>query len=159
MNKRSAVEFKGNSRIHIGLNVTDLAQSRRFYELLLQTSPLKERSDYAKFEPEEPSVNLSLNQIPKGQGDNSARGHFGIQVQSSDAVEAAIQRFQSAGLKTRVQENTTCCYAVQDKVWVDDPDGNEWEVFVVLEADANRSKDETECCSPAKENSQSTACC
>ncbi len=159
MNKQSAVEFKGTSRIHIGLNVLDIPKSRAFYEILLQTSPSKERSDYVKFEPQEPSVNLSLNQISSHSDSQPPSGHFGVQVQTTDAVAEAIQRFKQAGLETRVQESTACCYAVQNKVWVNDPDGNEWEVFVVLEADTSQRNKESSCCTSSKEDNQTAACC
>jgi hypothetical protein len=81
--------------------------------------------------------------------------HFGMQVASTDDVLEAKTRFESVGLKTRTEENTACCYAVQDKVWVEDPDGNEWEVFFVkADADVMRESDKVSaakdrpCCSP-----------
>lgn len=159
MNRSSAVQFSGESRIHIGLNVSDLNASQRFYQTLFNTTPSKERPGYAKFEPSEPSVNLTLNQLPSSATAQAHTGHYGVQVQSTDAVQEAIDRFKAEGLATRVQENTTCCYAVQDKVWVDDPDGNEWEVFVVLEADAEQHSDETECCTATPTTEDSKSCC
>lgn len=67
--------------------------------------------------------------------------HYGVQVNTPQAVQKAITRLSKAGLKTLVEENTTCCYAVQDKVWVADPEENQWEVFMVLEANADERKD------------------
>ncbi|HBE71374.1 MAG TPA: glyoxalase/bleomycin resistance/dioxygenase family protein [Planctomycetaceae bacterium] len=145
----SSVEFPGNFRIHVALTVTDLAKAVRFYELLLGASPIKERPRYAKFEPQDPSVNLTLNEV---DGDVSVEGgsaHFGIQVKSVEDVHSAIDRFQSAGIKTITEEATTCCYAVQDKVWAVDPDGHKWEVFVVLDPDAkDELYAEAGCCEP-----------
>ncbi|HEY8074614.1 MAG TPA: VOC family protein, partial [Labilithrix sp.] len=87
--------------------------------------------------------------------------HFGIQVASSEDVAAAWARFKGAGLSTRTEENTSCCYALQDKVWVKDPDGNEWEVFVV-KGDTDRMSDDpkaTSCCAPAEKAKGSGGCC
>ena len=77
----------------------------------------------------------------------NALTHYGVQVKSTEDVQDAISRLAHAGLETAVEEKITCCYAVQDKVWVTDPDGNRWEVFVVLDADANQRKDAgSSCC-------------
>ncbi|CAE7398065.1 arsC, partial [Symbiodinium sp. CCMP2456] len=113
---------------------------KAFYEMLLGTKPSKTRPRYAKFEPVDPSVNLSLNQIDEEFQVEQGSAHFGIQVKSVAEVHAAADRFKAAGAKVMHEEATTCCYAVQDKVWVADPDGHKWEIFVVLDADA---KDET----------------
>lgn len=120
-------------RIHIALAVRDLDASRAFYRVLFQSEPTKERPGYAKFEPGNPSLNLTLNQATEAP---TAKTHYGIEVGSTEEVTSAIQRLQDAGLATEIEEQTTCCYAVQDKVWVNDPDGNPWEVFVVTDADA-----------------------
>jgi hypothetical protein len=94
-------------------------------------------------------VNLSLNEVDGAIAVEGGSAHFGVQVKSVDEVHSAIERFRAAGFKTIVEEATTCCYAVQDKVWVVDPDGHKWEVFVVLQADV---KDElyasAGCCGP-----------
>ena len=149
MSTESAVDFPGQFRLHVALNVSNVEASKRFYELLLGTGPSKERSRYAKFEPTDPSVNLTLNEV---DGDFSVEGgsaHFGVQVKSVADVHAAIERFKTAGIETITEEATTCCYAVQDKVWVVDPDGHKWEVFVVLQADAKDALYEQEgCCGP-----------
>lgn len=146
---QSAVEFPGSFRVHIALNVTDVEAAKNFYRLLLGTEPSKERPRYAKFEPQDPSVNLSLNQIDSAVPPQAGSAHFGIQVKSVAAVHDAIERFRAAGIQTITEEATTCCYAVQDKVWAIDPDGHKWEVFVVLEADAkDQLYEESGCCSP-----------
>jgi hypothetical protein len=83
--------------------------------------------------------------------------HFGVQVASTDDVVEAKARFDSLGLKTFAEENTACCYAVQDKVWIEDPDGNSWEVFVV-KADAPVMRDDTTtCCAPMVDTSKKPA--
>src|SRR5205814_475315 len=115
----------------------------------------KRRPGYAKFDLSEPSLNLTMQETPP-TGLNAS--HFGIQVASTDDVMEAKGRFDAAGLATRTEEDTSCCYALQDKVWVEDPDGNSWEVFVV-KADAevmHGPADKAEaagaaraCCAPA----------
>jgi len=113
---------------HVSLNVSNIDASVAFYETAFGVHATKRRPGYAKFDLSEPSLNLSMVEAPR-TGVNAS--HFGIQVASSEDVAAAWARFKQAGLKTRTEENTSCCYALQDKVWVEDPDGNEWEVFVV----------------------------
>jgi len=149
MNQESAIEFPGNYRLHVALNVSSLEQSKQFYETLFRVSPSKERPQYAKFEPQDPSVNLTLNETGSGVVLEGGASHYGIQVKSVAEVHSAIERFKTANIETITEEATTCCYAVQDKVWVVDPDGHKWEIFVVLEADV---KDElyskSGCCGP-----------
>lgn len=147
MDNKSAVEFEGASRIHIGLAVKDLEQSVVFYQTLLGEPPTKTRPGYAKFEVSEPRVNLSLN-----LADEASRAklpsHFGIQVKTTGEVTAMATRFSDAGMEARLSEAENCCYAEQDKVWVSDPQGNSWEVFVVLDNDVQASADQSEmpCC-------------
>lgn len=144
---QSAIEFATNTRIHVALESKDVERSIDFYRTLFGVEPTKVRPGYAKFEPADPPVNLSLNASSTA---SPASSHFGVQVKSTDAVQEAVRRFEAAGLTTEVEEHTTCCYAVQDKVWVKDPDGNAWEVFVVLEADAAEHGGDQEgmCCAP-----------
>ena len=146
---QSAIDFPGSFRVHVALNVSNLEASKKFYEKLLGTAPSKERPRYAKFEPTDPSVNLSLNEIDEAFQVEQGSAHFGIQVKSVAEVHAAAERFQAAGFKVMHEEATTCCYAVQDKVWVADPDGHKWEVFVVMNADAkDELYEQSGCCSP-----------
>jgi len=152
------VDFPGNYRVHIALEVTDLEQSRRFYETLLGTTPTKQRPGYVKFEPRDPSINLTLNEVQDVQNGDSNTAHFGIQVKSPQEVQEAISRFRQTGLETLVEENTACCYAVQDKVWVTDPEGNRWEVFVVLEANIDQSRDAASACCSSP-SAQESECC
>lgn len=160
MNNQSASNFPGSSRVHIALAVTDIEHSRTFYETLLGVPPTKKRPGYVKFEPQDPSVNLTLNEVDEANITSQPTMHYGIQVKTPQAVQEAITQFSAAGLKTRVEENTTCCYAVQDKVWVADPEGNQWEIFVVLEADADIQKDKgASCCATTVRQAASATCC
>ena len=98
--------------------------------MMLGIEPSKVRTGYAKFDVQNPPLNLTLNEVAfSGKG---ALSHLGIQVGSTDDVLAMREKWARAGLVTRDEMQTNCCYATQDKTWVRDPDGNEWEVFVVL---------------------------
>ena len=113
---------------HVSLNVTNIDASVAFYERVFGVTATKRRQGYAKFDLTAPSLNLTMQEAPR-TGINAS--HFGIQVSSTDDVTEARTRFEASGLKTISEEDTACCYAVQDKVWVEDPDGNSWEVFFV----------------------------
>lgn len=113
---------------HVSLNVSSIEASVAFYERAFGVKAAKLRPGYAKFDLESPSLNLTMQEAPR-TGVNAA--HFGVQVASSEDVAAAWAKFKDAGLATFTEDNTTCCYAFQDKVWIEDPDGNMWEVFVV----------------------------
>jgi catechol 2,3-dioxygenase-like lactoylglutathione lyase family enzyme len=151
-NRTSAVEFATETRVHVAINVANMEKSLPFYKVLFGSDPAKVRSGYAKFEVANPPVNFTLNENSEIiKGANGALSHLGIQVKSTADVLAAKARFIEAGLATFDEENVTCCYAVQDKIWVHDPDGNEWEFFVVTAADSdvhslNAKGEETVCC-------------
>jgi len=118
-------------KAHLSLNVRNVDQSIQFYRKMLGIEPSKVRPGYAKFDVQNPPLNLALNEAPvTGRG---ALSHLGIQLTSTEDVLATRQRWNNAGLSTHDEMPTSCCYAVQDKTWVRDPDGNEWEAFVVLE--------------------------
>ena len=147
MKNESAVQFDTNSRIHVAFAVADLGRSVAFYRTLFGQEPTKTRPGYAKFEVAEPPVNLALNAVGGATGPNNAVAHFGIQVKSTAAVEAVADRLRGASLETVTEQNVTCCYAVQNKVWATDPDGNKWEVYVVLDNDgAQHHSSQVECC-------------
>ncbi|MEM9539231.1 MAG: ArsI/CadI family heavy metal resistance metalloenzyme [Cyanobacteria bacterium P01_E01_bin.42] len=129
-------------KTHVALNVKDLHQSVAFYQAMLGQSPIKYKGDYAKFDLDNPALNLSLELNPERQP-GGALSHLGIQVETQEEVQQAIARFQSIGLELREDLNTTCCYGVQDKVWVKDPDGNEWEIFALLVADTHPARNLT----------------
>ena len=136
-------------KAHIALNVTDVARSIGFYGKMLGLEPSKVRTGYAKFDVADPPLNLTLNQAAfNGKG---ALSHLGIQVATSEDVIAMRERWEAEGLIARAEMWTTCCYALQDKAWVNDPDGNEWEVFVVLEDNLSeevQASAEKTCCVP-----------
>jgi catechol 2,3-dioxygenase-like lactoylglutathione lyase family enzyme len=113
---------------HVSLNVTDIDASVAFYEKAFGVPPSKRRPGYAKFDLVSPMLNLTMQQAPR-TGVNAS--HFGVQVERTEDVLEAKRRFESTGLATFSEDDVSCCYAVQDKVWITDPDGNAWEVFVV----------------------------
>jgi len=122
------------SRIQLALNVSDLDAAVAFYGKLFGAEPAKRRPGYANFAIAEPPLKLVLMENPAASG--GTLNHLGVEVESTDEVTAATRRLAAEGLATGVEENVTCCYAVQDKVWVTDPDGAAWEVYTVL-ADAS----------------------
>jgi catechol 2,3-dioxygenase-like lactoylglutathione lyase family enzyme len=107
------------SRVQLALNVSDLDEAIAFYTKLFGAAPAKVREGYANFAIAEPPLKLVLIQ---GDGQPGTLNHLGVEVESTDLVSAAITRLQAEGLATEVEEQTTCCYAVQDKVWIDGPD-------------------------------------
>jgi catechol 2,3-dioxygenase-like lactoylglutathione lyase family enzyme len=130
-------------KAHVAINVKNVEESIKFYERMLGISPAKVRTGYAKFDVQNPPLNLTLNQVPFSE--RGALSHLGIQVASTEDVLAQRERWIEAGLTTKDEMQTTCCYAKQDKTWVRDPDGNEWEVFVVLEDNLVQA---STCCVP-----------
>jgi catechol 2,3-dioxygenase-like lactoylglutathione lyase family enzyme len=123
-------EFK----VHVALNVNDIDASVRFYSALFGLEPAKYKPGYAKFDVSEPALNLTLNYNGPVAG-AGALSHLGVQVPTTDHVLQARTRLQQAGLATFDEMNTDCCYALQDKIWVTDPNGYRWEFFVVKVAD------------------------
>jgi catechol 2,3-dioxygenase-like lactoylglutathione lyase family enzyme len=135
-------------KAHIALNVASVGASVEFYKGLFGIEPLKVRPGYAKFDVQNPPLNLSLN-----EGEHPGPGalsHMGLQVATTEDVHAIRNRWESEGLRPRDEMQTSCCYALQDKAWVRDPDGNEWEVFTVL-ADVEQSNNS--CCQGQQETS------
>lgn len=122
-----------NLKVHLALNTDKFGESVTFYTTFFGKEPAKLKPGYAKFDIESPGLNLTLNEGPVSS--KGALNHLGIQVPSTDHVVAATARLKAAGLLTREEANTDCCYALQDKVWVKDPNGYEWEVFTVKVAD------------------------
>jgi catechol 2,3-dioxygenase-like lactoylglutathione lyase family enzyme len=116
------------ARVQLALNVTHLDAAIEFYSKLFGTEPSKIRPGYANFAVVEPPLKLVL--IEGGQG--GTLNHLGVEVSSSEQVTAAQQRLAGEGLDTPLAEKTDCCFALQDKVWVDGPDGEPWEIYTVL---------------------------
>lgn len=120
------------NRLHISLNVANLEESQAFYASFLGTEPHKVRTGYANFKVDNPSLKLALEE--KAPAETVGRvGHLGIEVPTTEDVEDAIERISAAGMDHLVDKGTTCCHAVQDKVWVSDPDGNRWEVYTITD--------------------------
>ena len=130
-------------KAHLALNVRSVERSLEFYRRMLGVEPAKVRPGYAKFDIENPPLNLTLNEVPFAE--RGALSHLGIQLATTEDVLSMRRNWMDAGLETRDEMATNCCYAVQDKTWVRDPDGNEWEAFVVLEDNLPVT---TMCCTP-----------
>ena len=130
---------------HVSINVRNVEASIAFYRRMLGIEPAKVRTGYAKFDVQDPPLNLALNEVPSLAG-AGALSHLGFQVASTDDVLAIRERWAEAGLITRDEMKTDCCYATQDKTWVQDPDGNEWEAFVVLADNLPETAESAGCC-------------
>src|SRR5680860_400537 len=120
------------SRVQLALNVTDLDAAVDFYSKLFDVSPAKREPGYANFAVAEPPLKLVLFEGAEG----GTLNHLGVEVESTDQVVAADTRLRDDGLATATEDEVSCCYAVQDKTWVEGPDGERWEVYTVL-ADAS----------------------
>ena len=131
-------------KVHVSLNVSNIERSVAFYTKMLGVGPVKLKSDYAKFDLDNPALNLTMNQVEVPAG--GSLSHLGIQVASSEEVHAMAKKWQEAGLITLDEEQTDCCYALQDKSWATDPDGNRWEVFVVLGDTSAKDLSTSACC-------------
>ena len=131
------------SRVQLGLNVDDLDAAVDFYQRAFGVPPAKLRPGYANFVVDQPPLKLVLFEHERGGTIN----HLGVEVEDTTAVHAATRRLAEAGLDQRIEDGVDCCHAVQDKVWVVDPDGVEWEWYTVL-AD-----------SPTGEMATATTCC
>jgi catechol 2,3-dioxygenase-like lactoylglutathione lyase family enzyme len=123
-----SVEERTMSRVQLALNVADLDASIEFYTKLFQTPPAKIRDGYANFAVADPPLKLVLF---SGLGEPGSLNHIGVEVESTDEVMAVIARTRDSGLDQEIQENTTCCFAVQDKTWIKGPE-NDWEFYTVL---------------------------
>jgi catechol 2,3-dioxygenase-like lactoylglutathione lyase family enzyme len=122
------------ARVQLALNVSDLDESIDFYSKLFGATPAKVRPGYANFALTEPPLKLVLVQSAelRERGAGAALNHLGVEVETADEVSEASARLFTQGLQVDEQHATTCCYAVQDKVWLQDPDGVPWEIYTVL---------------------------
>jgi len=154
------------SRVQLALNVSDLDSAIVFYSKLFATEPAKVRPGYANFAIAEPPLKLVLIE---GEGDPGSLNHLGVEVESTDLVASENARLSGDGLACATEDAVACCYAVQDKVWVDAPDGEPWEIYTVLsdvempggrlrtvDPDADAHADEM-CCGTAPESA--ARCC
>ena len=155
-------------KAHVSINVRNVERSIAFYRKMLGIEPSKVRTGYAKFDVQVPPLNFALNEVPT-LADPGALSHLGFQVASTNDVVAFRNRWEQAGLIARDEMDTNCCFANQNKTWVTDPDGNEWEAFVVLRDDLPESAaSESACCAPAscgcstkpaEANADAVSCC
>jgi lactoylglutathione lyase len=135
------------SNVHVHLHVSDLDASRAFYEKFLGSPPVKTKPGYVKFLPAFAPINLALSAGEAGQG--KTVDHLGFQVESPELLQSLLTRAREAALVVREEMNSDCCYANQDKFWVRDPDGVEWEVYHLNhDLDEDVAVEDTTCCTP-----------
>lgn len=143
------------SRVQLALNVSDLGAAIDFYSKLFATTPAKVRPGYANFAIAEPPLKLVLIE---GEGVAGSLNHLGVEVDSTDIVATTSSRLAGAGLATASEDQVACCYAVQDKVWVDAPDGEPWEIYTVL-ADVEMAPGQLRTLAPGADSQSSDAMC
>jgi catechol 2,3-dioxygenase-like lactoylglutathione lyase family enzyme len=137
------------SRVQLALNVSDIDAAIDFYSKLFATEPAKVRPGYANFAVAEPPLKLVLIE---GDGTGGTLNHLGVEVDSTDEVATATERLAAAGLANATEDQVSCCYAVQDKVWTDGPDGEPWEIYTVL-ADIEMAQDQLRTVDPSAADS------
>ena len=143
------------SRVQLALNVDDVDEAVVFYSKLFGVGPAKRRPGYANFAVEEPALKLVLIE---NRGAGGTLNHLGVEVGSTHEVAAATGRLADEGLATRQEEGVTCCYALQDKVWVNDPSGAPWEIYTVLaDAPGTSLEGDAACCAAGA--AAGAACC
>ncbi|NYT93510.1 ArsI/CadI family heavy metal resistance metalloenzyme [Salinispora sp. H7-4] len=146
------------SRVQLALRVSDLEGSIAFYSKLFDTEPAKRRPGYANFAVANPPLKLVLLEGEPDQA--TALDHLGVEVPGTDEVDAATRRLADSGLTTLEEQNTECCYALQDKVWVHGPGNEPWEVYTVkADSDQLQKATESDCCTPAGAKATEGACC
>jgi catechol 2,3-dioxygenase-like lactoylglutathione lyase family enzyme len=143
------------SRVQLALNVSDLDEAIAFYSKLFATEPAKVRPGYANFAVAEPPLKLVLIE---GHGEGGTLNHLGVEVETTDEVGAAQARLAGDGLATAAEDEVACCYAVQDKVWVDGPDREPWEIYTVL-SDVEMAPGELRTIAPEADAPADTAAC
>ena len=152
------------SRVQLALNVSDLGAAVDFYTALFGEGPNKVRPGYANFAISDPPLKLVLIETgeARGTGLQGALNHVGVEVESTEDVARASARLDGEGLSTTVELETTCCYAVQDKVWVEDPDHTPWEIYTVLAdapAEAGSCGDAVSVCCELQSRAAPIDCC
>ena len=144
-------------KTHIGLYVSNIDKTISFYTKFFGIKPTKVKSDYAKFELESPSLVISF--VVDDKKVSSDFGHLGIQVASAEELELKFDAVKQVGLEYLEENQVSCCYALQDKFWVADPDGIRWEVYQFHEdVEHNDSHETTQCCTTSKSDKEETCC-
>ena len=153
------------SRVQLAINVSDLESSIAFYSDLLSVEPAKVREGYANFVVEDPPLKLVLIEqaAARGSGIAGALNHLGVEVETADQVATSAARLSERGMTIDLRQNTTCCHALQDKVWVDDPDRLPWEIYTVLadveESSATETSTGDRCAGPGPAGSSPVSHC
>jgi catechol 2,3-dioxygenase-like lactoylglutathione lyase family enzyme len=140
------------TRVHINIAVSDIDRSVDFYSTLFGTKPTKLRDDYANFRLDKPGLHLALVKAPAYAAGESLARHYGIELFDNVDLNDWRNRLEKADVQLKVEEQVTCCYAVGNKFWAQDPDGNDWEFWVrTEEADTmhETAAGESSCCTPA----------
>ena len=144
------------SSVHISLNVSDLPRSTDFYRRFFG-EPKKLKGDYVKFVAQDPEIHLALQPGPVAGVAAGALSHLGIRVDSAEQVRRWKSALAERGLPAEEEKREACCYALQEKFWVSDPDGNRWEVYTVLEDLERKADPAMACCQP--KSGSAAACC
>ncbi|MDN4072175.1 ArsI/CadI family heavy metal resistance metalloenzyme [Fictibacillus terranigra] len=146
-------------KMHVGINVTDLERSIEFYSQVFDSEPVKVKDDYAKFLLEDPRLNFTLNL--KNEVSGNQVGHFGFQVENVEEVLKHKDRLEKLGFFAREEMDVSCCYATQDKFWVTDPNGNEWEFFYTKSDVESMQTEDSACCAPQTQKIEikNSSCC
>ena len=141
--------MKTYPRMHASLYVSNIAETIEFYQKFFNQEPSKVKEGYAKFELDSPSLIISF--VENKDRVQANFGHLGLQVDSKEELERRLNLTRSAGLSLVEEEGTNCCFALQDKYWVSDPDGVQWEVYYFHK--------DVEFNDPKFENNSANACC
>ncbi len=145
-------------KIHLSFPVRDLERSVAFYEKFFGEEPMKTKPRYVKFLPSIAPLNLALYSDGTAAGD--AANHFGIEVRDHETVLRHLQRIRGSGLETREEMDVDCCHANQDKFWVQDPDGREWEIYMLnRDLDEPGGREEEACCADLESGDPSEQAC
>lgn len=149
-------------RMHVSYYVSDIQQSVKFYDTFFNVPATKVKQGYAKYVLESPSLIISF--IENKEKVKHQFGHLGFQLETTEELTNSLNRIQAAGLKVKEEMGTNCCYAKQDKFWVSDPDGYQWELYYFHEDvefnDPHFSHQSQEaCCSPTLKTATAEACC
>ena len=144
---------------HTNLPVMNINKTVEFYSVLFDEAPVKVKADYAKYLPKGLSLNIGFHQTSSGPGILSQL-HLGFELPTLDALNVMQARLEEAGLVSEARETSICCYANQDKFWVEDPDGYKWELYVLLEDTETKIDKKTSCCGGGASSPVSkTDCC